>query len=68
MKRYVVLFGGGKQLKVFASFRTEDGEDLRTFDRIEDAREVKHTIRSKWPYLSAWVVELDFEEQPTPTP
>ena len=66
MKRWIVLFGGGKDHRVFGSFATEDCEYLKLYDRIEDAREQKHVIRSKWPYLNAWVVELDFDPQPDP--
>lgn len=64
--RWVVLFGGGKNYRVYGAFSTQDNEHLKTYDRIEDARAQKHVIRTKWPYLNAWVVELDMKPQPTP--
>lgn len=60
MKRYLVLTGSLSAIKykVFASFQTEDCEDLKLYETIQEAMNEAAIIRRKWSYLHVFVIEL----------
>ena len=65
---WVILSGSYRQPEVIRAdtelFDHEPTNQMRSFRRIEDARERKAWIKSKFPHLKVWIVELDYAYEP----
>ena len=62
---WVVLTGSKRQPDLIMGdtlvVNREVSNQMRVYDRIEDAHERKAFIEEKWPHLAVWVVRLDYE-------